>query len=67
MDDPDLRPAGPTSNYKVLEPILNEAMKMKTTQEWVEELEQLGIPCGPVNMKLQSLLGIWQVDLYGPA
>ena len=38
-----------TQNYEVLEPILNEAMKTKTTQEWLEELEQAEIPCGPVN------------------
>jgi CoA:oxalate CoA-transferase len=36
-------------NYKELEPILTEAMKIKTTGEWIEELEQAGIPCGPVN------------------
>jgi crotonobetainyl-CoA:carnitine CoA-transferase CaiB-like acyl-CoA transferase len=50
MDDPRFETGWlRTQNYEVLEPILNEAMKMKTTQEWVEELEQLGIPCGPVN------------------
>lgn len=38
-----------TQNYTVLEPILNEAMKNKTTEEWIQELEPLGIPCGPVN------------------
>jgi len=38
-----------TQNYKVLEPILTDAMKTRTTQEWVIELEQAGIPCGPVN------------------
>jgi CoA:oxalate CoA-transferase len=50
MDDPRFETGWlRTQNYEVLEPILNEAMKTKTTQEWVEELEQLGIPCGPVN------------------
>jgi CoA:oxalate CoA-transferase len=50
MDDPRFETGWlRTQNYKVLEPILNEAMKTRTTQEWVEELEQLGIPCGPVN------------------
>jgi len=38
-----------TQNYEVLGPILVEAMKAKTTQEWVEEFEKVGIPCGPVN------------------
>ena len=36
-------------NYEALEPILTKAMKVKTTQEWVEELEQASIPCGPLN------------------
>ncbi len=38
-----------TQNYEALEPILTEAMKTKTTQEWLEELEKVGIACGPVN------------------
>jgi CoA:oxalate CoA-transferase len=38
-----------TLHYKELEPILSEAMKVRTTYEWVSELEQMGIPCGPVN------------------
>ncbi|MFC2034732.1 CaiB/BaiF CoA transferase family protein [Chloroflexota bacterium] len=38
-----------TQNYAALEPILTEAMRTKSTQEWLAELEQVGIPCGPVN------------------
>ena len=38
-----------TQNYEALEPILTDAMKTKTTQEWLEELERAEIPCGPVN------------------
>ncbi len=38
-----------TLNYKILEPILKRVMKTKTTAEWIKELEQLGIPCGPLN------------------
>ncbi len=38
-----------TQNFGVLEPILTESMKSRTTREWVTELEQAGIPCGPVN------------------
>jgi len=38
-----------TQNYDVLEPILNEAMMTRTTEEWVKELEAVKIPCGPVN------------------
>lgn len=38
-----------TLNYKILEPIFNEVMKTKTTREWLSDLIQLGIPCGPLN------------------
>ena len=38
-----------TQNYEILEPVLNEAMKSKTTQEWLKEFGEADIPCGPVN------------------
>ena len=38
-----------TQHYGLLEPILSEVMRTRTTQEWCEEFEKLGIPCGPVN------------------
>jgi CoA:oxalate CoA-transferase len=38
-----------TQNYEALKPILTDAIKNRTTQEWIEEFEQAGIPCGPVN------------------
>jgi len=41
-----------TTRYKYnkgLEPILSEALKKRTTKEWVEELESFGMPCAPVN------------------
>ena len=38
-----------SQNWNILEPILAEAIEKKTTQEWLTELEALGIPCGPVN------------------
>mgnify|MGYP001183880467 FL=1 len=38
-----------TDNHAELEPILNEAFKMKTTDEWIEMLLPMHIPCGPVN------------------
>jgi len=40
-------------NYEVLEPVLSDAMRARTTREWVKELEQVGIPCGPVNTVAQ--------------
>ena len=50
IDDPRFRNGWlRIQNYKELEPILNEAMKAKTTGEWVEELEKMSIPCGPVS------------------
>ena len=50
MDDPrfetgELR----TRNYEILEPIMNEAIKARTTKEWVEAFEEVEIPCGPLN------------------
>ncbi|MFC1913220.1 CaiB/BaiF CoA transferase family protein [Chloroflexota bacterium] len=50
VDDPRFQTGSLRSqNYEVLEPILTKAMKAKTTGEWIEELEKVGIPCGPVN------------------
>jgi CoA:oxalate CoA-transferase len=50
IDDPRFRDGWlRTQNYETLEPILTAAMKTRTTKEWLEELEQAGIPCGPVN------------------
>lgn len=36
-------------NYEHLERIMSAIMKTRTSQEWLEELRQAGIPCGPVN------------------
>jgi CoA:oxalate CoA-transferase len=50
IDDPRFETGwSRTMNYKELEPILSDAMETRTTAEWVEELEKVGIPCGPVN------------------
>lgn len=38
-----------TENYALLEPRLKEALKKKNSQEWIKELTELGIPCGPIN------------------
>jgi CoA:oxalate CoA-transferase len=32
-----------------LEPILAQALKKKTTREWIEAFESIGMPCGPLN------------------
>ncbi len=38
-----------TENHAELEPILNEAMRKRSTQEWLDEFTNIGIPCGPLN------------------
>ena len=50
IDDPRFDTGWTRSqNHPELEPILSEALMKKTSQEWLEELEALGIACGPVN------------------
>ena len=41
--------ASRTEHYDELSPILNEVLKTKTTGEWIRELTEVGIPCGPIN------------------
>ncbi|OGO44785.1 MAG: carnitine dehydratase [Chloroflexi bacterium RBG_16_60_22] len=38
-----------SQNNDILEPILNEAMRQKTTSEWIHEFEAASVACGPVN------------------
>ena len=38
-----------TQQIHVLEPAITNAMITRTTQEWLDELLPMGIPCGPVN------------------
>ena len=38
-----------TENHESLFPILAEIMRRRTTDAWVEALETIGVPCGPVN------------------
>ncbi len=50
MDDERYETGGSrTEHYNELEPILSEVMKTKTTAEWIEQLSEVGIPCGPIN------------------
>lgn len=50
IDDPRFQSGWErTLHYAELEPLISQAMKRKTTEEWLEELSQMGIPCGPVN------------------
>jgi CoA:oxalate CoA-transferase len=45
FDTPGLR----TRHHGVLEPMLNEALRQKTTDEWLTEFDTIGLPCGPLN------------------
>lgn len=50
IDDPRFdTPKHRTDNHAILEPLLNEALKQRTTAEWVKEFEAISLPCGPLN------------------
>ncbi|HYB84383.1 MAG TPA: CaiB/BaiF CoA-transferase family protein [archaeon] len=36
-------------NYAILAPLIEEAIRKKTSTEWLKEFSRLEIPCGPVN------------------
>lgn len=38
-----------TEYHSDLFPILSEIMRQKTTDAWIKDLEELGVPCGPIN------------------
>ena len=41
--------ASRTTNHGQLYPILAEIMRERTTDQWIEGLDALGVPCGPIN------------------
>jgi CoA:oxalate CoA-transferase len=45
FDTPGLR----TEHHAELEPMLNEALARRTTEEWLREFDAIGLPCGPLN------------------
>jgi CoA:oxalate CoA-transferase len=50
IDDPRFEtPALRTANHATLEPLLNEALRKRTTAEWVREFESIDLPCGPLH------------------
>ncbi len=50
IDDPRFdAPALRTEHHAELEPILNEVLRRKTTAEWLQEFDAIGLPCGPLN------------------
>jgi len=36
-------------HYTLLRPIVAEVFKRKTVEEWTREMEEIGVPCGPIN------------------
>jgi CoA:oxalate CoA-transferase len=38
-----------TKNHAELEPMLNEALKQRATEDWLREFDAIGLPCGPLN------------------
>jgi CoA:oxalate CoA-transferase len=38
-----------TRHHAELEPMLNEALRQKTTAQWLTEFDAIGLPCGPLN------------------
>ncbi len=38
-----------TANHSELFPILAEVMCQRTTDEWIDALGKIGVPCGPIN------------------
>ena len=50
IDDPRFATPGlRTRNHAELEAILSEALCRRTTAEWLQEFEPVGIPCGPLH------------------
>jgi CoA:oxalate CoA-transferase len=47
-------PHARTANHAELEPILNAALMKKTTQAWINEFDEIGLPCGPLNNIAQA-------------
>ncbi len=50
IDDPRFATADArTDHHAELEPLLTEAFRSRPTQEWIDELLPMRIPCGPLN------------------
>ncbi len=50
IDDPRFATADArTDHHAELEPLLTEAFRRRPTQEWIDELLPMRIPCGPLN------------------
>ena len=50
VDDPDYETGWTrTQHYDRLAPVLNEALRARTVDDWVARFREVGIPCGPLN------------------
>ncbi len=50
IDDPDYENGWKrTQHYDRLEPVLNEALRARTVDDWIARFREVGIPCGPIN------------------
>ena len=50
IDDPDYETGWTrTQHYDRLAPVLNEALRARTVDDWVARFREVGIPCGPLN------------------
>jgi CoA:oxalate CoA-transferase len=62
-----------TEHWTALEPILAERFRQRTSGEWLEALQQVGIPCGPINSvedvvndpHVQARHMIWDYEIDG--
>ncbi|MGP5109081.1 CaiB/BaiF CoA transferase family protein [Pseudomonas helleri] len=52
------------ANRAVLVPLIRQATVFKTTAQWVEQLEAVGVPCGPIN-ELAQVFADPQVQARG--
>jgi formyl-CoA transferase len=51
-------------NRDILVPLLAEMVRTKTRQQWIDQLEAAGVPCGPIN-KLDDVFANPQVQARG--
>ena len=56
--------AARVDNRDVLIPIIKDFMKQKTGQEWIDALEKVGVPCGPLN-NMEQVFAHPQVQARG--
>lgn len=55
IDDPRFETSAlRTQHHAELEPLLNDALRRRTTAEWLAEFDAIGLPCGPLNNIAQA-------------